>query len=188
MDEEKNQPKMIHVVAYQNKTRGIGYQNKLLYKFEKDMQHFKTTTLNHIVIMGRKTHDSIGRILPKRINIVLSRSPNSSITEDYFVFDTIPKALQWCREKHPEKKIFVIGGAEIYKATLPYVHDIIATEIDFVKEKTPLIDTYYPEIPMDFELVENKTELDIDKLTDTVYKLRFKKYTKQKNKKIYLFD
>lgn len=170
-------PAVTHIVAYDQKTRGIGYKNDLIYKLKKDLQHFRNTTLNHVVIIGRKTYESVGR-LPRRINVVLTHQANLCPKDyDIHVFSDITTAIKWCQEIFPQKTIFVIGGAEIYKATLPYTTSVIATEIE--SSSDVLTDTFYPELPKEFILQDNeKVELDIDQCTQTVKTFRIKTFHK----------
>jgi len=153
-------PNITHIVAYQKTNRGIGFQNKLLYQLKNDLQHFLRVTLNHVVIMGRKTYESIGRLLPKRINVILSRQMNNNFPKEAHVFIDVTKAITWCQDKYPQHKIFIIGGGEIYETTLPYTSKIIATEINPGENNSALADCFYPEIPLTFKLTESS---DIEK-------------------------
>lgn len=169
----------IHIVAYEKTTRGIGYKNNLLFKLEKDLLHFRQTTLNHIVLMGRKTYESIGKPLPKRINIILSRDKTYN-TNGCHIFDDVTEALSWCQREHPEKTVFAIGGADIYRLTLPFTHAIIATEIE--SSRTMLaVDTFYPKLSRD-DFYLDKTEpneIDIDQISQIVTTFRIKQFKRK---------
>jgi dihydrofolate reductase len=117
--------------------RGIGLNNGLPWKLPEDMLHFKTTTLHHPIIMGRKTFESIGRPLPKRKNMVVSRNPNWG-HEGCFLQGSIEEAV----ENADDSDIFIIGGAEIFKQALPLADKLIVTHI----HKTYECDTFFPEI------------------------------------------
>jgi len=99
----------ILVAAAENNV--IGGNNQLLWRLPNDMKWFKSITTGHAVIMGRKTYDSMGRTLPNRRNIIISRNPSLHI-EGSQVMDSLESALQLVAD---ETEIFIIGGGEIYK-------------------------------------------------------------------------
>lgn len=105
----------------------IGCDNKMPWHLPEDLKHFKQLTLGHIVIMGRKTYESMGKPLPERINIVITRQPMFS-AQNIIVVSSIETALQACAG-YPDKKRFVIGGSEIYQQTLPMSQRLYLTEI-----------------------------------------------------------
>ena len=117
----------------------IGYQGALPWKLATDMAHFKslTTTTGHTVIMGRKTHESLGKALPKRTNIVISRNTNYSLS-DCLVASSFEEAMRLIPTG--ETEAFVIGGAEIYAVALAYVTKMYLTEVDYAGPA----DTYFP--------------------------------------------
>jgi len=142
---------VIHVVGYQTSDRGIGFENRLVYRLDHDMVHFRQITTGSIVIMGRKTHESVGKRLPNRVNVVLTRDQAyQSSSKEAIVFHDIEKALKWCALEHPTLTIYVIGGAEIYTATMPFTNAVIATEISGHRKA----DTFYPELPDPFHLTD----------------------------------
>lgn len=114
------------LVAY-DKNHGIGAENDLLWQrgLPADLLHFKNLTLGHPIIMGRKTYDSIGRPLPNRHNIVISRQ-NKSI-DGVTVVGSLAAAY---KAAEGDDEVFVIGGGEIYKWALDSVDRIYATEVD----------------------------------------------------------
>jgi len=112
------------IVAYAQ-NRVIGRENTLPWRLSGDLAHFKRTTLGHPIIMGRKTWDSLGRPLPGRLNIVITRDQNRSVPGAEFVA-SLAEALAQAKGA---EKAFIIGGAQIYQEALPYVQDIIATEV-----------------------------------------------------------
>ena len=126
------------IVAYANH-RVIGIENRLPWHLPEDLRYFKATTSGHTIIMGRKTYESIGRPLPNRRNIVLTRQSNWQAL-GCEVFTDIPSALAAC---HDEQEVFVIGGAELYRQALPYAARVYATEIDLEIEG----DATFPELP-----------------------------------------
>lgn len=103
----------------------IGAGNRMPWHLPEDLKHFKALTLGHPVIMGRKTHESIGKPLPGRENIVISRKPGLEIP-GVSVASSLEAALALCLG---EPVVFVIGGGEIYRAALPLADGIVLTEI-----------------------------------------------------------
>jgi len=103
----------------------IGKDNALLWRLPDDLKHFKSVTLGRPVIMGRKTYDSIGRPLPGRTNIVISRQPRLTI-EGCVVVDSLDAALH-AAGNAPE--VAVIGGAEIYRLALPLARRVYLTQV-----------------------------------------------------------
>ena len=118
-----------HIIAAITDNKAIGYQNKLIYKISNDMQHFKDLTLGNVVIMGRKTYESIGRPLPSRDNIVIT-SHKLPVDEydNIWTVKSLEEAYQLAEDLDGEK-IFVIGGAQLYEAALPYTEWLDFTEI-----------------------------------------------------------
>lgn len=115
----------------------IGDKGGLPWKIPEDLRHFKNVTMNHAMIMGRKTHDSIGRALPGRRNIVVSRQLRLEIP-GCEVAETFEHALQMARTNDDEPR--VIGGASIYALALPLATKIFMTEIHRSVEG----DTFFP--------------------------------------------
>ncbi|HJP81696.1 MAG TPA: dihydrofolate reductase [Candidatus Saccharimonadales bacterium] len=126
------------VVAY-DKNRGIGAANDLLWMRDlpDDLKHFKEVTTGGAIVMGRKTFDSIGRPLPGRQNIVISRDA-SLLIEGAAVATSLDAAYAMTE---PGRDIFVIGGGQIYELALPTVDRIIATEVDASFDEA---DTFFP--------------------------------------------
>jgi dihydrofolate reductase len=135
-------PRVAIVVAI-GKNREIGLNGKLLWHISEDMKRFKTLTLGHPVVMGRKTFESIlailGKPLPGRTNIVVTRDTNWS-HEGVLVFHSLEGALAKARELDSEE-IHVGGGAELYAQALPFVDRLYLTLIDGAAEA----DTFFPE-------------------------------------------
>jgi dihydrofolate reductase len=112
------------IVAYAL-NRVIGRDNTLPWKLPSDLAHFKRTTLGHPVIMGRKTWESLGRPLPGRRNIVISRNPQYEAAGAQCV-TSLALAIEAVQDA---EQAFVIGGAQIYQEALPFAQSVIATEI-----------------------------------------------------------
>ena len=134
---------MINIIASITDNNALGKDNKLLFRLKKDMAHFKNITTDNVVIMGRKTYESIGKTLPNRVNIVLSRNMESN--EDFYTFDSIEKAIEWSKENYPQKEIFIIGGASVYDKALKddIVDKLYMTKI---KQTVENADAFFPEI------------------------------------------
>ena len=116
--------KLSMIVAYA-KNRVIGRDNTLPWKLSGDLAHFKRTTLGHPIIMGRKTWDSLGRPLPGRLNIVITRDLSKAVPGAQFV-TSVREALALVQTV---EQAFIIGGAQIYLEALPFAHEVIATEV-----------------------------------------------------------
>ncbi|MBN1586121.1 MAG: dihydrofolate reductase [Candidatus Omnitrophica bacterium] len=115
----------VSLIAAASRNNIIGSKNKLPWKLSADLKHFKSLTLNNAVIMGRKTYESIGHLLPQRTNIVITRQQGFN-APCCAVVHSMKQALAICTD---EEEVFVIGGAQIYEAALPYANRIYLTRI-----------------------------------------------------------
>ncbi len=131
--------KISAIAAISGKNRGLGKDNQLLYKIPDDMKRFRELTMGHPVITGRKNFESMGRPLPGRPNIVVTRD-TSYKPEGCIVVHSIEDAISKARELDSEE-IFIIGGGEIYKAALPYTNRLYLTLIDAEKDA----DVFFPD-------------------------------------------
>jgi dihydrofolate reductase len=127
------------LIAALASNRVIGRNNALPWNLPADLKRFKTLTMGHTVVMGRKTHESIGRALPGRRNLVISRNRDYS-APGCEVFASVDAAIAACRA---EEEIFIIGGAELYRQSLPRAQCLEFTEIQAAFEG----DATFPEIP-----------------------------------------
>lgn len=117
---------MFSVIAAIGKNYEIGKDNQLIWNIPEDLKFFKEMTLNHKIVMGRKTFESIGKVLPKRKNfIVTSRKYN---IPDLYVIEDIDEFIQ--HHLLTKEEIFVIGGSQLYQKFLPYAAQIYLTEIE----------------------------------------------------------
>lgn len=116
----------IALIAAVARNGAIGKDNALLWHLPEDLKFFKRTTLGCPVIMGRKTYDSIGRPLPGRRNIVITRQADWSASG----VDTASSLTEALSLAADAPKVFIIGGAQIYEQALPLVQDIVLTEVD----------------------------------------------------------
>ncbi len=106
----------------------IGKENAIPWYLPADLAHFKQTTIGHPIIMGRKTHESIGRALPERLNVVITRNPAYKAAEACVVVNSLDEALNLDEIKN-NTEVLVIGGAEIYKQALPLADRIYLTRV-----------------------------------------------------------
>lgn len=144
-----NNPIHLSLIAAIGKNRELGYKNKLIFNIPKDMANFKKMTTGHVVIMGRKTYESIGRPLPNRVNIVITRDEKYEFPEKVIRVDSVERALEEAK-KYEGEEAFVIGGAQIYEQFLPYADKIYLTIIDKdVKDA----DAFFPEYEKEFKKI-----------------------------------
>ncbi|TSC59739.1 MAG: dihydrofolate reductase [Parcubacteria group bacterium LiPW_15] len=127
------------IAAIQKKDRGLGLKGQLLWRISEDLKRFKELTTWHPIIMGQKTFESIGRPLPNRVNIILSRQPDYQ-KDGCFVCSSLEEALEAARNTGAEE-IFVIGGGEVYRQALPLTDKLYLTEIEGEKPA----DTFFPD-------------------------------------------
>lgn len=135
----------------------IGRNGSLPWHYPEDLKHFRKTTLGAPIIMGRKTYESIGRPLPNRRNIILSRSLTTT-PDRCELFASLNEALDACTE--PE--VFIIGGRALYKAALPRATKMILTRIKRAYDG----DTYFPEYdPAEWEEYDCESHEEFDIVT-----------------------
>lgn len=152
-----------------DKNWAIGKNNKMLYDLKKDLKHFKETTTGSLVIMGRKTFDSMGAALPNRENIILSRDKNLK-RDGALVFNDISEIISYAEES--EKEAFVIGGSQICELFLEEIDEAIITKID----AESAADTYlhnFDEDP-DFEIIEESSPI-----IDNGIEIKFVRYKRK---------
>ncbi|MBT0962008.1 dihydrofolate reductase [Denitromonas iodatirespirans] len=116
----------IVLIAAVARNGAIGKDNALPWRLKADLAHFKRTTLGHPVVMGRKTWESLGRPLPGRQNIVISRDP-AYVAPGACVAGDLAAAIAACPD---DARLFVIGGAQIYALALPQADRLVLTEVD----------------------------------------------------------
>ena len=129
---------MISIIVAIAKNGVIGDKNTLLWHLREDMIHFRTITSGHPVVMGRKTYDSIGRPLPKRTNVVITRDTELQI-EGCTMAHSLPEAVEMFDSS---EEVFIIGGAQIYNQAMPLADRLYLTIIDKEYEG----DSSFPEI------------------------------------------
>lgn len=130
---------MISFIVAMDENQLIGKNNELPWHLPADLAYFKRVTMGHPIIMGRKTHESIGRALPGRENIILTRNKNYT-SDSCTVLHTLDDIISLGQIK--EEELFVIGGAEIFKELLPITDRLYMTHIYHEFEG----DTFFPKI------------------------------------------
>lgn len=131
---------MLSIIVAVAKNNVIGKDNKLIWHLPEDLKRFKKLTTGHTIIMGRKTFESLGRVLPNRKHIVLCNDANLTIEdENVEVIDDIKLLENYINS---EEENFVIGGATIYKLLMPYANKMYITKINEEFEG----DVYFPQI------------------------------------------
>lgn len=129
---------MISFIVAMDQNHVIGFKNKMPWHLPKDLRFFKEKTINHTIIMGRKTFESIGRVLPHRRNVVLTTS-KQEFPEGVEVIEDLSEILN-LNKAHPDEQLFVIGGGKVFEQLLPYADRLYITKINESFEG----DTYFP--------------------------------------------
>lgn len=157
---------MINMIACKNNFDYIGKDNKMLYHIPKDLAFFKRKTVNHVIIMGRKTFESLPGLLPNREHWVITRDTSFNKARSFNSIDDVLEAID------PNVDYYIIGGGEIYKQFMPYADCLYITEVDDFK----VGDVRFPSIDMTkWSLSVSRT--DIDEKSNLT--LRFKKYLRK---------
>jgi dihydrofolate reductase len=120
-----NQPPRLAIIVAMAKNRTIGVDNTLPWRCPEDLKHFKALTMGHHMIMGRKTYDSIGKPLPGRTTVVVTRNEGLQI-EGCLMAHSLEQSIAACAG---DEEVFVVGGAELYTQALPLVDTLYITEI-----------------------------------------------------------
>ena len=122
-------PPRFSILVAMAKNRVIGRNNALPWQLSPDLKRFKQLTMGHHIVMGRKTYESIGRLLPGRTSVIVTRQPDYQVP-GAIVAGSIAEALKVCSEgKEMDQESFVIGGAEIYQQALGLCQRMYVTEI-----------------------------------------------------------
>lgn len=131
---------MLSIIVAKAKNNIIGKENKLIWHLPEDLKHFKELTTGHTIIMGRKTFESLGRVLPNRKHVVFSQNPDFKVDDENV--EIVHSMLQIQEYIENEEENFVIGGAMIYNLLMPYVTKLYVTQINKDFEG----DTFFPRI------------------------------------------
>lgn len=163
---------MVTIVVAMGEKNEIGSNNQLLWHLPKDLKHFKDLTSGHPVIMGRKTYESIGKPLPNRTNIVISRQKDW-FEEGILIVGSIKEAVKFARKI--DEEVFIIGGGNIYEQTMDITDKL---EVTLVKADLEA-DTFFPEI--DNKIWMKTQEICHEKDEKNPYDFCFQTYEKIKS-------
>ena len=146
---------MIILVAAIAKNWAIGKNNSMLWHLPNDFKHFKNVTSGNLILMGRKTFESLPGVLPNRKHLIITKQNNYAVPEQCETYPTITSAI----EKYKDQTIYIIGGGEIYKQTLPIADQM---EITLVDEDFEDADAFFPEFNWNDWEITAKTEYTKD--------------------------
>lgn len=159
---------LISLVAAKSINHVIGRDNQLPWRLPADLKYFKQLTLHHHILMGRKTFDSIGKPLPERICIILTRNElfldKSFEKETVFTVNSLQKGIA-IAQKQGESELFIIGGEETYRLAIPLANRLYITEVQAEIEGDaffPTIEPYWQEIDRERHLRDEKNLYDYD--------------------------
>lgn len=146
----------ISAIAIISKNRGLGKDNHLLFHIPGELPRLKTITMGHPIIMGRKTFDSIGRLLPGRTNIIITRDTTFQV-EGAVVVHALDEAIEIAKTKEGADEVFILGGGQIFKEALPLTNRLYLTIVDAEGSA----DTFFPEYEKEFtRIVEQEEKSD----------------------------
>lgn len=129
---------LISILVAMGRNRAIGFQNALPWRLSADLKRFKELTMGHHILMGRKTYESIGRVLPGRTSIVITRQMDFQ-AEGCLIVHSLDEAIALAKARG-EQEAFIIGGAEIYAQSLPHADRLYLTLVD----AAPEADVFFP--------------------------------------------
>ena len=162
---------MITIIAAIGKNNELGKDNQLLWHLPEDLKYFKKMTLEHPIIMGRKTYESIGKPLPNRTNIVVSRK-ESWFEEGILIVPSIKEAIK--HAKKINEQIFIIGGGNIYEQTIDLADCLKITQVDFQTKA----DAFFPKI--DENIWQKTNEIHHPKDEKHAYDFSFQTWERRK--------
>ena len=164
----------ITLIVAKAKNNVIGKDNQLIWKLSADLKRFKNLTTGHTILMGRKTFESLGKPLPNRTHLIITRNPDFQVPEGHYAFSSVEEAFIFCNKIGLEK-LFIIGGGQIYSETINRCDTLEITEI----ETNPDGDTFFPEIDLSiWKEIEREFFPSDDK---NEYSFSFVTYRKIKN-------
>ena len=131
---------IISLIVATAKNRVIGINNTLPWHLPEDLKRFRALTTGHQIIMGRKTYESLGRLLPKRVTVIVTRNKSYKI-EGALIAHSLQDAINLCKN---DDEVFIIGGAELYKEGLKVAQQLYITEVDILVEG----DAFLPEFTL----------------------------------------
>ena len=154
---------MLSIIVAKAKNNVIGKNNELIWKLPEDLKRFKQLTTGHTIIMGRKTFESLGRVLPNRKHIIFSQNPDFKVNDENV--EIVHSMLQIQGYIEDKEEHFVIGGAMIYNLLMPYVTKMYVTQIDREFEG----DAFFPRIDENTWEVVEKSEVMEDENSHLKY-------------------
>lgn len=163
---------MVNIIVAVADNWAIGKDNRLLWHISEDLKFFKRTTLGCSVVMGRRTFESIGRPLPKRTNIVVSRGFDAP--DGVLVASSLEQALELAGGGSCESDVFVIGGGQIYAQSIDLAQKLYITHVHTVIEDA---DAFFPAIDPQVWQVESRSELYNDE--ESGYDYEFVVYSRK---------
>ncbi len=119
----------ISAIAAMDEKRGIGKGNQLLFRIPGDFERMKKLTIGHPLVMGRKTHESIGRVLPGRTNIIITSDPNYKV-EGAVTTHSLEEAIETAKKSPGSDEIFIFGGANVFTQALPQTGKLYLTLVE----------------------------------------------------------
>lgn len=134
----------------------IGADGKIPWKISEDMRFFKETTSGHILLMGRRTFDSLGGPLNNRVNYVLTKQNFQSSRPDLRFINNINEIRYTLKNEDRNKKIFLCGGAEMYRQYLPYCYELLLTMINVDVKGDTIMPKFIPPFKQDSIIMENE--------------------------------
>ena len=163
---------IISLLVAMDERRGIGKDNRLPWRLSSDMKRFRELTMGHHILVGRKTFESIGKPLPGREMIVVTRNEDFK-PSGCLVVHSVEGGIRLARERR-ESELFICGGAEIYAETLGLADRIYLTQVHTIVDA----DTFFPEWNSDEWIVEEIARHEADEKNQ--YAFTFKLLTKRK--------
>ena len=171
---------IVSLIVAMDENMGIGINNQLPWHLSDDLRRFKTLTMGHHIVMGRKTYESIGGQLPGRTMIVISHNPEYQAEGILFANSLIGAIEQ--AEKRGENEVFIVGGAEIYAQSLAIADRIYLTQVHTIVDA----DVFFPEFDQDVWIEEESLWNDADEKNQ--YPVTFKQLVKKIDNSLDKFD
>lgn len=161
---------MITIIVAKSENNIIGNDNQLIWHLPNDLKHFKQLTSGHPIIMGRKTYESLGKPLPNRTNVVITRNKDWN-PEGILVMNSLQDAIE--KSKEIDEEVYIIGGGNIYEQAMDWADALEATEVHQTFEG----DTKFPEI--DLAIWEETSREDFEKDEKHEYDYSFVRYERR---------
>lgn len=148
---------MITIIACIGRSNELGFGGDLIWHLPSDMKFFRETTSGHTIIMGRKTFESLGRVLPNRHHVVITHEDPSLFPEEVEVVHSFVEVYTKYRDS--EDEVFIIGGGEIYRLFFSYADRMLLTQVNEIFFNA---DTFFPEIDIRNWEVKDLQQIDED--------------------------